>query len=142
RYRPFVDTLRAAMRGLSGLRIDHVMGLFRQWWIPPGGSAHDGCYVHFPAEELMAIVRIEATRAGSFVVGEDLGIVEPGVRESMARSGMLGTRVGWFEEGAPSSWPVDSMATLTTHDLPTLAGVWLGADGNGAMRARLAELAG
>ncbi len=142
RYRPFIDTVRAAMRGFSGLRIDHIMGLFRQWWIPPGASPDEGAYVRFPADELLAIVRIEATRAGVFVIGEDLGTVEAGVREALAGSGILGTRVGWFEADAPARWPEECLATLTTHDLPTVAGVWQGRDGTPALLARLEDLTG
>jgi 4-alpha-glucanotransferase len=125
---------------VQGLRIDHVMGLFRQYWVPEGGSARNGAYVRFPADELLAIVCLEATRAGAFVIGEDLGTVEDGVREALSACGIAGTRVLLFEDEPPSAWPVECLATLTTHDLPTVAGTWaLPADD--ARRARLEAVA-
>jgi 4-alpha-glucanotransferase len=139
-YQPFIDTLRAALRGVQGLRIDHVMGLFRQYWVPEDGSARNGAYVRFPADELLAIVCLEATRAGAFVIGEDLGTVEDGVREALAACGIAGTRVLLFEDEPPSAWPLECLATLTTHDLPTVAATWaLPADD--ARRARLEAVA-
>jgi 4-alpha-glucanotransferase len=123
-YEPFVQTVRASLRGVHALRMDHVMGLFRQYWVPAGGSPTDGAYVRFPAEELLAIICLEATRAGAFVVGEDLGTVEAQVRDMLDARGIAGTKVLWFEEDLPSLWPVDALATVTTHDLPTIAGVW------------------
>ncbi len=123
-YEPFVETVRAALRGVQGLRIDHVMGLFRQYWVPAGGSATAGAYVRFPAEELLAVICLEATRAGAFVVGEDLGTVEQSVRDVLAEHGIAGTKVLWFESDAPDAWPEAALATVTTHDLPTAAGVW------------------
>lgn len=141
RFVPFIETVRAAVRHVSGLRLDHVMGLFRLWWIPPGEQPTAGAYVRQQSDVLLGIVRVEAHRAGAFVVGEDLGTVEHGVREAMSRTGILGTRVAWFEPDPPSRWPEASLATLTTHDLPTVAGVWLGTDGDAAMRDRLASIA-
>lgn len=132
RYAPFIELVRAACRHMGGLRIDHVMGLFRQYWVPAGGSSADGAYVHLPAHELLAIIRIEATRAGTFVIGEDLGTVEPGVREALRDSGILGTKVWWFDQ-ACGEWPDANLATVTTHDLPTTAGVWFGVDGSTEM---------
>lgn len=141
-YEPFIQTLRGALRGLGGLRIDHVMGLFRQYWIPPGRGAADGAYVRFPAEELLAIVALEATRAGAFVVGEDLGTVEDTVRPALARFGILRTTVAWFEGEPPEEYPRQSLATLTTHDLPTATGLWRGMDGDAQLRRTLSELIG
>ncbi len=141
-YQPFIDTIRATLRGVHGLRIDHVMGLFRQFWIPAGSPAADGAYVAFPADDLLAIICIEATRAGAYVVGEDLGTVEPGVRERLAATNIAGTRVLWFEQDHPSSWPEHSLATITTHDLPTVAGVFHGTDGDADQRDRLAAVSG
>ena len=102
-YAPFIRTIRGALRGLQGLRMDHVMGLFRQYWIPPGASPRDGTYVRFDYEELLSILALEATRAGAFVVGEDLGTVEDGVREALLRYRILGTQVAWFTDDAPGS---------------------------------------
>lgn len=133
RYGPFIEMVRATCRGMGGVRIDHVMGMFRQFWIPAGGSPAEGAYVRMPADELMAIIRLEATVAGCFVVGEDLGTVEPEVHEAMSRGGLLGTKVWWFDQ-AIERWPEDCLATVTTHDLPTVAGVVGGTDGDDAMR--------
>jgi len=141
RFQPFIDTIRAALRGVHGLRIDHVMGLFRQFWVPAGGTPADGAYVEFPADELLAIICLEATRANAYVVGEDLGTVEPRVRERLAECHIAGTRVFWFEDEQPSTWPESCLATVTTHDLPTIAGVLSGADGDDEQRDRLAEIA-
>jgi 4-alpha-glucanotransferase len=124
-YEPFIQTVRASLRGVHALRIDHVMGLFRQYWVPDGGSPKQGAYVRFPADELLAIICLEATRAGAFVVGEDLGTVEAEVREMLQARGIAGTKVLWFEEEPPSEWPESALATVTTHDLPTIAGVWM-----------------
>jgi len=136
-YEPFIATVRASLRGVSGLRIDHVMGLFRQFWIPEGMSASDGAYVHFAAEELLAIICLEATRAGAFVIGEDLGTVHDGVREALAANNIARTIVLWFESEPPSQWETKALATVTTHDLPTVAGVFSEVCGDARHRARL-----
>jgi 4-alpha-glucanotransferase len=129
-YEPFVESIRATMAGAGGLRIDHVMGLFRLWWVPTGeaGSPADGAYVRYPAEDLLDIVALESTRAQAVVVGEDLGTVEDGVREALAEHGILSYRLLWFEDEDPAGWPEAAMAAVTTHDLPTVAGLWTGAD--------------
>lgn len=137
RFAPFIETVRAAMRQVAGVRLDHVMGLFRLWCIPPGADPAEGAYVRQPSDVLLGVVRVEAHRAGVFVVGEDLGTVEDGVRESLHRCGILGTRVAWFDSDPPQRWPEECLGTITTHDLPTIAGVWLGSDGDAAMRDRL-----
>ncbi len=139
-YRPFIDVVRAAMKGMSGLRIDHVMGLFRQFWVPANAAPSEGTYVQMPAEELLAIVRLEAARAGAFVIGEDLGTVEPAVRDSLRASAMLGTKVWWFDSDA-SNWPASALAMVTTHDLPTIAGVWKHTDGTPELAAKLQQAA-
>jgi 4-alpha-glucanotransferase len=123
-----VDTIRACLRHAGGLRIDHVMGLFRLFWIPQGHEPKDGAYVRGPADDLLAIVALESHRAGAFVVGEDLGTVEAGVRERLADRGVLSSRVMWFEEAPTTAYPELAMAAVTTHDLPTIAGLWTGAD--------------
>jgi 4-alpha-glucanotransferase len=127
-YRPFVETIRAALRHAGGLRIDHVMSLFRLFWIPAGSTPAEGGYVRYPADDLLGIVALESHRAGAFVVGEDLGTVERGVRERLTDRGVLSYRVMWFEEGPTSRYPQVAMAAVTTHDLPTIAGLWSGAD--------------
>jgi 4-alpha-glucanotransferase len=127
-YEPFIQSIRATIAGAGGLRIDHVMGLFRLWWVPSDGTAADGAYVRYPAEDLLDIVALESVRAQALVVGEDLGTVEDGVREAMAEHGVLSYRLLWFEDDAPAEWPAAAMAAITTHDLPTVAGLWTGAD--------------
>ncbi|WP_324278276.1 4-alpha-glucanotransferase [Blastococcus brunescens] len=127
-YEPFIQSIRATMAGAGGLRIDHVMGLFRLWWVPSDGSAADGAYVRYPAEDLLDIVALESHRAQALVVGEDLGTVEDGVREAMAEHGVLSYRLLWFEDDDPARWPAEAMAAITTHDLPTVAGLWTGED--------------
>lgn len=127
-YETFARTLRANMRAGGGLRIDHVLGLFRLFWVPPGHEPSSGAYVRYRPDELLAVLAIESTRAGTFVVGEDLGTVEEGVRETLAATGVLGTRVVLFEDAAPSKWPSGVLGAATTHDLPTITGAWTGAD--------------
>lgn len=139
-HAPFISMVRGAFRHMGGLRIDHAMGLFRQFWVPAGGTPADGAYVRLPAEELLAVLRIEATRAGAFVVGEDLGTVEAGVREALAGSGILGTKVWWFDQQV-GDWGTANLATVTTHDLPTVEGVRSGFDGSDEMRSSLHGLA-
>jgi 4-alpha-glucanotransferase len=127
-YLPFRDVVRGVLRHAGGLRIDHVMGLFRLWWVPADATAADGTYVSYDAEALLAVLALEASRVGALVVGEDLGTVEERVRQSLAAAGVLGSSVLWFEtdeSGAflpPEQWRELSLATVTTHDLPTAAG--------------------
>lgn len=127
-YEPFIQTIRAALRHACGLRIDHVMGLFRLWWIPQGQHPRHGWYVRYPADDLLGIVALESHRAGAFIVGEDLGTVEPGVRQRLAARRALSCRLLWFEREPPREYPELAMASVTTHDLPTIAGLWSGAD--------------
>jgi 4-alpha-glucanotransferase len=126
-YEPFVLTLRSAFRHAAALRIDHVMGLFRLFWIPPSGP-QDGAYVRQPVDDLLDILALESHRAGAYVVGEDLGTVEDGVREELASRGVLRYRVLWFEEEHPDDWAAPALGSVTTHDLPTVAGLWSGRD--------------
>lgn len=127
-YLPFRETIRAGLRHAGGLRIDHVMGLFRLWWIPRGAGPAAGAYVRSFAEELLEIIAIESQRSGAMIVGEDLGTVAPGVRARLARHRILSYRLLWFEKKSPSRYPVQSLAVVTTHDLPTIAGLWTGDD--------------
>jgi 4-alpha-glucanotransferase len=126
-YRPFIETLRATFRHAAGIRIDHALGLFRTWWVPRGSPADAGAYVTSPSEELLAIIALESERAGAVVIGEDLGTVGAGVRAALARRGVLSTRVAYFERRL-SAVPALAQVSITTHDLPTVAGVWSGAD--------------
>ena len=127
-YEPFIQTIRAAFRHGGGLRIDHVMGLFRLFWIPQGMSAAQGTYVRYNADDMLSIVALESQRAGAYVVGEDLGTVEEEAREKLARYRVLSYRLLWFEKEHPSSFPREALAAITTHDLPTVAGIWTGSD--------------
>ncbi|WP_405501266.1 4-alpha-glucanotransferase [Streptomyces anulatus] len=128
-YAAYRGLLRGLLDHAGALRIDHVMGLFRLWWVPEGRPPTDGTYVAQDAEAMLAVLVLEAHRAGTVVVGEDLGTVEPGVREALARRGVLGTSVLWFERDwdgdgrplAPEKWRRDCLATATTHDLPSTA---------------------
>jgi 4-alpha-glucanotransferase len=127
-YRPFIETLRAVLRHAGGLRIDHVLGFFRLWWVPHGGAPAAGVYVRSATDELLAILALESHRASAVVIGEDLGVVQPGVRQTLRARNLLSTRLVYFERRAPASYPRPVMASVTTHDLPTVAGVWSGAD--------------
>jgi 4-alpha-glucanotransferase len=154
-YAPFIETIRAMLRHSGGLRIDHVMGLFRLFWIPRALGAKGGTYVRTEAEELLAIVAVESQRARAFIVGEDLGTVEPGVRERLAEQHMLSYRLLYFEPKPPGKFPEMALSSVTTHDLATVAGLWTGSDvedqqrigldpneaGMKALRERLATLA-
>ena len=127
-YEPLVRMLRMGLVRNGGLRIDHVMGLWRLFWIPPGASPTDGVYVRYPAREMLDIVALESERAHAYVIGEDLGTVERGVRRQLAARRMLSYRLLWFEEHDPAGFPPASLAAVTNHDLPTVAGMWSGAD--------------
>jgi 4-alpha-glucanotransferase len=127
-YRPFIQTIRSMLSHAGGLRIDHVMGLFRLFWIPRGMGAKHGAYVRSRAEELLAICAVESVRAGAFIVGEDLGTVEAGVRETLAERKMLSYRLLYFEPTEPAQYPELALSSVTTHDLATIAGLWTGSD--------------
>jgi 4-alpha-glucanotransferase len=133
-YEPFVRLLRSAMRHGGALRLDHVMGLWRLWWVPRGRPATEGAYVRYPADDLLALVALESWRNRCLVAGEDLGTVPPGVRERMERERILGCRLVMFERipggGFADSrvYPHLSIASFGTHDLPTFTGWWRGRD--------------
>jgi 4-alpha-glucanotransferase len=125
---PYRDMLRTVLGHAGGLRIDHVLGLFRLWWVPQGFPAYAGTFVRFDYDAMLAILMLEAERAGAIVVGEDLGTVEPWVQEVLADRGILGTSILWFEtlEGGvvkdPYDWRREVLASVTVHDLPPTAG--------------------
>jgi 4-alpha-glucanotransferase len=131
-YAPYRDMLRTVLRHAGGIRVDHVIGLFRLWWVPEGLPASEGTYVRYDHEALIGILALEAHRAGALVVGEDLGVVEPWVRDYLRERGILGTSILWFEkdaEGRPlqaESYRQLCLATVTTHDLPPTAGYLAG----------------
>jgi 4-alpha-glucanotransferase len=141
-YEPFIQTVRAAFRHGCGLRVDHVMGLFRLFWIPAGCGPTHGAYVRYPYRDLLDILALESQRAGAFVVGEDLGTVEDAVRKETADRRLLSYRLLWFENRPPAAYPPDSVAALTTHDLPTVAGIWERSDPNEFVREQLRRYAG
>jgi 4-alpha-glucanotransferase len=133
-YGPFAQTIRAGMAHAAGLRIDHVMGLFRLFWIPEGAEPAEGTYVRYPADDLLGVLALESVAAEALVVGEDLGTVEHGVRERLAAEGVLSYRLAWFEHGPgggrrrAADYPRLALAATTTHDLPTVAGFFSGSD--------------
>jgi 4-alpha-glucanotransferase len=104
------------------------MGLFRLFWVPIGCPPAHGAYVRSIWQDMVGLLRLESLRAGAYVVGEDLGTVEDHVREVLARSGVLSYKLFWFEPSQPPEWSHQAMAAVTTHDLPTVAGVWTGSD--------------
>lgn len=130
-YEPYRDMLRTVLRHAGAIRVDHVMGLFRLWWIPEGNGAQDGAYVRYDHEAMVGILCLEAHRAGALVIGEDLGTVEPWVRDYLVDRGVLGTSVLWFERDGgvfrpPEEYRRLALATVTTHDLPPTAGYLAG----------------
>ena len=131
-YVPYRDMLRTLLRHSGGIRVDHILGLFRQWWIPEGAPASEGAYVGFDHEALVGILALEAHRAGALVIGEDLGTVEPRVEEFLHERGILGTSILWFERWsggvlkAPEQWRGDVLASVSVHDLPPTAGYLAG----------------
>ena len=122
-YRPFIETLRSAFRHAAALRIDHVLGLYRLFWIPPAGP-RSGTYVNQDRGALLDILALEAHRAGAYVVGEDLGTVMDGVRDDLVGRGMLRYRVLWFEQQEPAHWDRRGLGSISTHDLPSIGGLW------------------
>ncbi|MBX7443896.1 MULTISPECIES: 4-alpha-glucanotransferase [unclassified Arthrobacter] len=142
-YAPFRDMLATVLRHAGGIRVDHILGLFRLWWIPAGNAPGDGAYVRYDHEALIGILALEAHRAGAVVIGEDLGTFEPWVRDYLAARGILGTSILWFEyDGdsplAPEKYRTQALASVNTHDLPPTAG-YLAGD-HVALRSRLGLL--
>ncbi|SON62944.1 4-alpha-glucanotransferase [Mycobacterium simulans] len=133
-YRPFRALIQAMLRHAGGVRIDHIIGLFRLWWIPEGAPPTEGTYVRYDHEAMIGIVALEAHRAGALIVGEDLGTVEPWVRDYLLLRGLLGTSILWFEQdregnGGPlpaERWREYCLSSVTTHDLPPTAGYLAG----------------
>jgi (1->4)-alpha-D-glucan 1-alpha-D-glucosylmutase len=132
-YAPFIATLRKNMRHAGALHIDHVMGLMRLFWVPPGGTP-DGAYVSYPFDDLLGILALESQRNRCMVVGEDLGTVPDALRKALEPMGVLSTRLLYFEKEAagdfksPEDYPAQALVAVGTHDLPTLAGYWQGID--------------
>jgi len=133
-FEPFLATLRAAMRHAGGVRIDHVMALRRLWVVPDGVPPSEGAYLDYPLIDFLRLVAIESHASGAVVVGEDLGTVPAGFRETLSGRGILGMRLLPFEQNAqgdflpPDAWQPDALAMTSTHDLPPIAGWWIGRD--------------
>lgn len=131
-YAPYRDMLRTVLRHAGGIRVDHVLGLFRLWWIPEGAGPGGGTYVYYDHKALIGILALEAQRAGAVVIGEDLGVFEPWVRDYLAERGILGTSILWFEHDgdgplAPERYRQQCLTSVNTHDLPPTAGYLAGA---------------
>lgn len=127
-YLPLRDMVRAALANAGAVRIDHILGMFRLWWIPEGCAATEGTYVYYDHEAMMGVILLEAQRAGAVVIGEDLGVVEPWVRDYLRERGVLGTSVVWFEKEG-GGWPLRpehyrdrALAAVNIHDLPPTLG--------------------
>jgi len=132
-FAPFIATLRANMRHAGGVRIDHAMGLMRLWLVPHGAPASEGAYLSYPLDDLLRLLALESHRHKAIVVGEDLGTVPPSFRARCREAGIAGMDVLWFQRErdrflAPGEWRADAVGMTTTHDLPTVAGWWRGAD--------------
>lgn len=129
-YQPIIDLFASNMKASGALRIDHAMALLRLWWIQKGDHAKQGGYVYYPVDDLLGILALESQRNQSLVIGEDLGTVPDEIRAKLADNGIYSYRVFFFEQAedggffSPSHYPVQSMSTLTTHDMPTLIGYW------------------
>lgn len=126
-YRAYRDMVHDMFAQAGAVRIDHILGLFRLWWIPEGKPAIEGAYVHYDANIMLGILALEASRVGGVVVGEDLGVVPDYVSESLSEHGILGCAVEWFEQRdgafrAPADWRPYALASVNTHDLPPAAG--------------------
>jgi len=146
RYQPLADLVRAGFTGAGGLRADHVMGLFRLWWVPAGMPADQGTYVRYRHEAMAGLLAGEAARAGAVAIGEDLGTVEQWMRDYLTARRVLGTSMLWFERRAdgtpqpPRQWRRDCLATVGTHDVPPVAAFLTGE--HVALRSRLGLLVG
>ncbi|MBG0739065.1 4-alpha-glucanotransferase [Paeniglutamicibacter antarcticus] len=130
-YAPYRDMLRNLLRHAGGIRVDHILGLFRLWWIPEGAGPGEGAYVYYDHEALIGILALEAQRAGAVVIGEDLGVFEPWVRDYLAERGIFGTSILWFESENDGPLPPEKyrqacLTSVNTHDLPPTAGYLAG----------------
>ena len=145
-YQPLAELVRAGFTDTGGLRADHVMGLFRLWWVPAGMSADRGTYVRYRHEAMVGLLAGEAARAGGVAIGEDLGTVEQWMRDYLAARRVLGTSMLWFERRAdgtplpPRRWRRDCLATVGTHDVPPAAAFLTGE--HVELRSRLGLLTG
>jgi len=128
-----VALIRNNMRYYGAMRLDHVMSLFRLWWVAAGFSPTEGAYVHYPLQQLLTVLSLESARGACLVVGEDLGVVPDEMRRAMPECGLYHYKVLLFEKAAgrfrqPDEYVRDALATVTTHDMPTLRSYWEGRD--------------
>jgi 4-alpha-glucanotransferase len=142
-FTPFLATVRTALRNAGGVRIDHAMGLTRLWLVPQGADPDNGAYLAYPLADLLRLLALESQRHAAIIIGEDLGTVPPGFRDTLETSGLHGMRVLWFERSGhsfsqPETWDHAAVAMTSTHDLPTVAGWWRGTDI--AVRAKCGRL--
>lgn len=126
-YAPYRNLVHNMFSHAGAVRIDHILGLFRLWWVPAGRKPLDGAYVHYDSEIMLGILALEASRADGVVVGEDLGVVPAYVADSLSKHGLLGCAVEWFEQRdgkfrTPGEWRPYALASVNTHDLPPAAG--------------------
>ncbi|VEI44280.1 4-alpha-glucanotransferase [Actinobacillus equuli] len=132
-YQPFIDLLRANMKDCGALRIDHILGFARMWWVAKGDSAKNGAYVRYPLEDLLAILALESQRNQCLIIAEALGTVPKGMLQKLEDKGILAYNIFYFEWDQHGSkpltnYPYQAMTTLSTHDLPTVQGYWKGYD--------------
>jgi 4-alpha-glucanotransferase len=132
-FQAFIALLRRSLADAGGVRIDHILGLQRLWIVPDQAGPAEGAYIRYPLPDLLRLVALEAHRAGAIILGEDLGTVPAGFRERLAAFDIRGMQVLWFERDgrrflAPAKWRKSAVAMTTTHDLPTVAGWWMGKD--------------
>jgi 4-alpha-glucanotransferase len=133
-YQPLVKALRSNMQYAGALRIDHILGLMRQYWVAPGMEASDGVYISFPFDDILRIIALESQRNRCIVIGEDLGNVPDGFSDTIQNAGLLSFKVMFFERWQsglfkrPENFPVQSIVTIATHDTATLSGWWHGRD--------------
>jgi 4-alpha-glucanotransferase len=130
-YDAYIQLLRANMKHCGALRIDHVLGLLRLWWIPKGENATKGAYIYYPVEDMLAILALESHRHQCSVIGEDLGTVPDEIVEILRDAGVHSYKVFFFETSeddggfiSPAHYAEQSMSALCTHDMPTLRGFW------------------
>lgn len=129
-YQEYIDLLRANLRSCGALRIDHILGLLRLWWVPNGRQATQGAYVHYPVDELIAILALESHRHQCVIIGEDLGTIPESIKAKQHQTGILSYKVFFFQTApdggyySPADYPSQALATLCTHDMPTIRGYW------------------
>lgn len=129
-YQPFIDLLQSNMSHCGALRIDHVMALLRLWWVPENASAEKGAYIYYQVQDMLNLLALESVRNECLVIGEDLGTVPDGIDVLLKDAGVYSYKVFFFEQAedggfiSPDHYTDQAMATLSTHDMPTIKGFW------------------